>query len=280
MDLDRFSVATFNLYNFQVPGAHMNPGQRPYDEQEYRRKVVWTADRLRDLRPEIVGFQELWHADALADVLVEANLDDDYDVLSAPATGDKIVCAAIVRKGLLRGDPQWISTFPDAVRLENTTGDPQAPDIAVHITGFSRPVLTFDVALREAPPLTKVFVTHLKSKLPAEISTEITRNIVLQSPVRLVASVRSTSAPSVVYPKRTSVTNAAWHGELQTRTGLALRNVVRQLRPLRRTRLRNAPRDAPPIRHPDYQTRLPVKRTHQRSPISSINIATQELPRL
>lgn len=54
---------------------------------------------------------------------------------------------------------------------------------------------------------------------PAEISTEITRNIVLQSPVRLVASVRSTSAPSVVYPKRTSVTNAAWHGELQTRTG-------------------------------------------------------------
>ncbi|MFN8195154.1 MAG: endonuclease/exonuclease/phosphatase family protein [Nocardioidaceae bacterium] len=172
MDLDRFSVATFNLYNFQVPGAHMNPGQRPYDEQEYRRKVVWTADRLRDLRPEIVGFQELWHADALADVLVEANLDDDYDVLSAPATGDKIVCAAIVRKGLLRGDPQWISTFPDAVRLENTTGDPQAPDIAVHITGFSRPVLTFDVALREAPPLTKVFVTHLKSKLPAEISTE------------------------------------------------------------------------------------------------------------
>ena len=49
MDLDRFSVATFNLYNFQVPGAPMNPGQAPYSETEYRRKVVWTADRLRDL---------------------------------------------------------------------------------------------------------------------------------------------------------------------------------------------------------------------------------------
>ncbi len=172
MDLDRFSVATFNLYNFQVPGAPMNPRQTPYTATEFRRKVVWVADRLRDLRPDIVGLQELWHADAMAAVLEEANLDDDYDLLAAPATGGRIVCAAIVRKGLLRGDPQWISSFPAAVRLENTTGDPQAPDIAVRISGFSRPVLAFDVALREAPPLTRVFVTHLKSKLPAEISAE------------------------------------------------------------------------------------------------------------
>ena len=42
----------------------------------------------------------------------------------------------------------------------------------MQIAGFSRPVLTFDVALREAPPLTKVFVAHLKSKLPAQIDSE------------------------------------------------------------------------------------------------------------
>jgi endonuclease/exonuclease/phosphatase family metal-dependent hydrolase len=172
MDLDRFSVATFNLYNFQVPGAPMNPGQAPYSETEYRRKVVWTADRLRDLRPDIVGLQELWHGDAMRAALEEANLDDDYDLLATPATGGGIVCGAIVRKGLLRGDPMWVSDFPDAVRLQNTTGDPQAPDIDVRIGGFSRPVLAFDVALREAPPLTRVFVAHLKSKLPAEISAE------------------------------------------------------------------------------------------------------------
>ncbi len=172
MDLDRFSVATFNLYNLQLPGAPMNPGQRPWTEAEYARKLAWVADRLRELRPDVVGFQELWHADALAAALARANLDDDYDLLAAPANGTRITCAAIVRKGLLRGEPGWITTFPWELQLENTTGDPQAPDIEVGITGYSRPVLAFDVALRDAPPLTRVYVTHLKSKLPAEVSTE------------------------------------------------------------------------------------------------------------
>lgn len=172
MDLDSFSVATFNLYNFQLPGESMNPGQLPWTEPEYSRKVTWVGDKLRDLRPDIVGLQELWHADAMATALARANLDDDYDLLAEPATGGRIICAALVRKGLLRGTPEWISAFPAAVRLENTTGDPQAPDIKVGISGFSRPVLTFEVALREAPPLTRVFVAHLKSKLPAEITAE------------------------------------------------------------------------------------------------------------
>ncbi len=105
----------------------MNPGQAPYTDAEFRRKVVWTAERLRDLRPDIVGFQELWHADALAAVLEEANLDDDYDLLAAPATGGRIVCAAIVRKGLLRGDPQWISDFPAARPSREHHGRPAGP---------------------------------------------------------------------------------------------------------------------------------------------------------
>jgi HK97 family phage major capsid protein/HK97 family phage prohead protease len=50
---------------------------------------------------------------------------------------------------------------------------------------------------------------------PAEMSTEFLRDLVEFSPVRSVASVRSTSAPSVSYPKRTSGTNAKWKGETQ-----------------------------------------------------------------
>jgi Endonuclease/Exonuclease/phosphatase family len=171
MDLDRFSVATFNLYNLQLPEEPMYRGQRPWTEREYRRKVAFVADRLRDLRPDIVGFEELWHADALAEALDRANLDDDYDLLATPANGNGIVCAAIVRKGLLRGDPEWVATFPPAVHLEDTV-DPQAPNIAVGISGFSRPVLTFEVALRDAPPLTRVYVAHLKSKRPADVHRE------------------------------------------------------------------------------------------------------------
>lgn len=50
---------------------------------------------------------------------------------------------------------------------------------------------------------------------PAEMSTEFLRDLVEFSPIRQYASVRSTSAPSVKYPKRTSITNAQWEGETE-----------------------------------------------------------------
>src|SRR4051812_34872585 len=148
MDLEQFSVATFNLYNFQLPGLPMNPFQEPWSEAEFERKVSWVGSVLEALDPDIVGLQELWHAEAMETVLSREALRGRYDLLAAPATGERIVCAALVRKGLLRGDPTWVAAFPDAVRLESTDPlDPQAPAIAVHIHGFSRPVLHFSVGL-------------------------------------------------------------------------------------------------------------------------------------
>ena len=52
---------------------------------------------------------------------------------------------------------------------------------------------------------------------PPEASTEFIRNLVQFSPIRALASVRTTSASSVLYPKRTSVTNASWVGEIEER---------------------------------------------------------------
>lgn len=50
---------------------------------------------------------------------------------------------------------------------------------------------------------------------PGELSTEFIRDLVEFSPIRPLASVRSTSAPSVAYPRRTGITNAKWKGEAQ-----------------------------------------------------------------
>jgi len=50
---------------------------------------------------------------------------------------------------------------------------------------------------------------------PAEMSTEFVRDLVEFSPIRTLASVRTTGAPSVTYPKRTGITNAKWKGETQ-----------------------------------------------------------------
>lgn len=50
---------------------------------------------------------------------------------------------------------------------------------------------------------------------PAEMSTEFLRDLIEFSPVRSVASVRTTGAPSVKYPRRTSITNAQWEDEIE-----------------------------------------------------------------
>lgn len=95
-------------------------------------------------------------------------------MVADPATGDGIVCAALVRKGLLTGTPEWIDRFSDAVVLRSSDdpNDPQAPHIDVAIDRFSRPVLHFAVALREDQPATEVFVVHLKSELPTRLDSE------------------------------------------------------------------------------------------------------------
>ena len=173
-DLTRFSVATANLFNLQLPGRRMHRFSKPWTEEEFARKSTWLGLMLRELDADVMGVQELWHTDALAEVLRRNGLEETYDLLATPADGTKIVCGALVRKGLLSGQPEWVTRFPDGLHLESTSPeDPQAPDIKVTLSGFSRPVLTFEVALRGAPPLTRVYVAHLKSKLPAEVHEEV-----------------------------------------------------------------------------------------------------------
>lgn len=172
MSLERFSVATFNLFNLQLPRLALNPGQKPWTVAEFERKVSWTSRQLDSLDADIVGLQELWNREAMDAVLATRELAERFDLLAEPADGGRIICAALVKKGLLRGTPRWIKDFPDSVRLESSGDDAQSPEVSVAIPGFSRPVLHFEVALRDEPPLTHVFVAHLKSKVPARIHAE------------------------------------------------------------------------------------------------------------
>lgn len=173
MRLRKLSVATVNLYNLQLPGAAMNPNQTPWTTEEFERKVAWLAGQLTALDADVVGLQELWHADAMAAVLQAGGLTDRYDLIADKATGARIVCGALVRTGLLHGEPRWVDRFPDGVRLESANpDDPQAPAISITIPGFSRPVLNFQIEPRDDQPVTEVFVAHLKSKLPTQIYNE------------------------------------------------------------------------------------------------------------
>jgi predicted extracellular nuclease len=171
VDRERFSVATFNLLNLQLPGARLNPGQKPWTKTEFARKRSWIRRQLAEIDADVVGLQELWSREAMEQVLDVEDLAG-YRLLAEPADGSRIVCGALVRDGLLRGDPEWIDAFPPEVVLRSSGNDPQTPDVAVGIASFSRPVLHFRVGLRDQGPAAEVFVAHLKSKLPERVDRE------------------------------------------------------------------------------------------------------------
>jgi predicted extracellular nuclease len=88
------------------------------------------------------------------------------------ANGTRIVCAAIVAKGLLTGTPEWIEDFPPKFKLASRGDDPQTPQIDVRIDGFSRPVLHFTIRPRDDEDAIHVYVCHFKSKRPTEVFRE------------------------------------------------------------------------------------------------------------
>lgn len=172
MNLKEFSIATFNLYNLNEPNLPVYSGAG-WSPAEYDLKIAWTARQLKTLKSDIFGFQELWHSASLVRALDAAGLTDEYDRLVPPNTnGNQIVCAAIVRKGLLRSEPEWISDFPEKFVLQSGGDDPQTPAINVNIRGFSRPVLHFTIKPRVKGPEVHVYVCHFKSKAPTKVLQE------------------------------------------------------------------------------------------------------------
>ena len=172
MNLKEFSIATFNLYNLNEPNLPVYSGAG-WTPAEYDLKIAWTARQLKTLKSDIFGFQELWHSASLVRALDAAGLTDEYDRLVPPNTnGNQIVCAAIVRKGLLRSEPEWISDFPEKFVLQSGGDDPQTPAINVNIRGFSRPVLHFTIKPRVKGPEVHVYVCHFKSKAPTKVLQE------------------------------------------------------------------------------------------------------------
>lgn len=173
MKLRTLSLATFNLYNLNEPGRRLYGDRDGWSAQEQARKTEWTARQLRLLESDLTGFQELWHAESLARAVRLAGLDATHELLVPPGTdGQRIVCAALLRRGLRVGEPEWISDFPPGFRLAAGGDDPQSPDIAVAIRGFSRPVLHVQIQPREDEPAVHVFVCHFKSKAPSKVYNE------------------------------------------------------------------------------------------------------------
>jgi hypothetical protein len=177
------SFATFNLLNLQVPGGLTYGTTPPFPDTPegraaYRRKIYWTAVRLRELDAEVIGFQELWAAEALAEAFSTAGIREDYDLVArdAPGRGQPQVALA-VRKGR-HGQSQvapgadWQAKFPEGFALDGIREAEGAEEVVtVTLDAFSRPILRATIRPEgSGAPDVALFVAHLKSKGPARIS--------------------------------------------------------------------------------------------------------------
>ena len=151
----RFKVGTFNLYNLVLPDTPFYQGRR-YSQEQYQRKVRWAAEQLRRMDCTIVGFQEIFHAQALQDVLDESGIYEGATTLLGETDGKKPAIGLVSRFPVLEHD--LIPGFPPQARLEIN-------DMSVPCGCFSRPLLYAKVKAYDDLEI-MVIVVHLKSKNP------------------------------------------------------------------------------------------------------------------
>ena len=189
------SVASFNLYNLQLPDAPMYPQSRPYTEEEFAAKTRWAAETIGRLDADVIAFQEVWSREALEAVLAEdgrrSELPDGLHhrgrlgrggggLRGAGALGDpggrrgtrrsRAAMRLVKRKqsmAQIRSAPPAADAAVDPERDPTFVPSQEDEGVRVAIDEFSRSVLQVTVGHARAPevPAIEVFGTHLKSKL-------------------------------------------------------------------------------------------------------------------
>ncbi len=153
-------IGTFNLFNLARAGERYYPDQAPYSAAEYERKAGWTAEQLRRMDADVVGFQEVFHEEALRDVCTRSGRFDGGTVVAPDADGESGPRLGLASALPLAAPATTITEFPAGL-------DAAVDGLALPVGTFSRPVLRARVTLDPDRDLTAtVFVAHLKSKRP------------------------------------------------------------------------------------------------------------------
>lgn len=145
-------IGTFNTLNLVNPNEKYY-GNKAYSESDFNKKITWQGQQLDKMRADIVGFQEVFHGQALRKMVNSSEYLKDAFIVAANPDGQSPSVALA-------------SKFP-IVETEIFENLPQL-DIEgnmIPITKFSRPVLKAVIEIAPEKRLT-VFVAHLKSKRP------------------------------------------------------------------------------------------------------------------
>ena len=136
------------------------------------KKVDWTARQLDRMAADLIGFQEVFHEQALAAVLAATDRAQAHQLVMAEGIGQGPGVALATQLPVL-GHRIYID-FPEESWLSVDAEKARIP-----LTSFSHPVLAVDVELPNGMNCS-VFVVHLKSKRPM-----LPRNADRSDPVEL-----------------------------------------------------------------------------------------------
>jgi endonuclease/exonuclease/phosphatase family metal-dependent hydrolase len=163
------SFATFNLYNLQLPGLEWH--KNIYTQEQYDKKITWSAAMLAHLDADVIAFQELWSKQCLIDLFKHAGLADNYKLCFIKDKWYNIAVAAAVRKPWQVEKQKLHKKFPSGITLNKPLSDDGEDDeLDISIDRFSRSVLQLSIGHQEADiPTIEVFVSHLKSKRPTQL---------------------------------------------------------------------------------------------------------------
>lgn len=148
-------VGTFNVLNLALPNEPFY-NEKPYSLPIFEQKIQWIARQLQSMNADILGFQEVFHLEALQTALQTSGQYESAKVIAPPRLGEGPVVACVSRLPVLRH--RIYSDFPDqaTIAFEGSS---------LAITKFSRAVLSVDIDLGNDVECT-VFIVHLKSKRP------------------------------------------------------------------------------------------------------------------
>ncbi|MEZ9198271.1 endonuclease/exonuclease/phosphatase family protein [Shewanella sp. 10N.286.54.B9] len=148
-------VASFNLFNYIEPPLAYYDFENIYSDEQWAKKQRWLANFLAEQQPDIIGFQEVFSAEALATQAREAGLEH-FAVVDQPSIVDDFICrdpvVAIASKYPLEQvrSIEVDSDYAKALGLDNSFK-------------YSRKPLRATVVLPDIGHC-DIYVVHLKSK--------------------------------------------------------------------------------------------------------------------
>jgi endonuclease/exonuclease/phosphatase family metal-dependent hydrolase len=163
----RLRIATLNCLNLALPGRRFYDGWEPYSGDEYLAKTQWLAGLLDRLAADFVLVQEVFHEQALADVVRQTAAGARGYAVAVPLADETNVRPrlGLIWRAAWRPQLETIAEFPPGTAVA-------VPERAPH-TRFSRPLLLARVPWGAAGgPTLALLNVHLKSRRPEFVAGE------------------------------------------------------------------------------------------------------------